>query len=61
MDGLTLTPLVATVIFVLSCLSGYRYRSVWKREGPRWKLWLYGLLTALGLGVLGFVPLQLAG
>jgi hypothetical protein len=56
----TLTPALATVIFVIACLSGYRYRHVWKAEGPRWQLWLFGAVAALCLGVLGFVPMQTA-
>ncbi|MDA7430815.1 hypothetical protein PGB28_20330 [Primorskyibacter aestuariivivens] len=58
MEDMTLTSAVATVVFVLSCLGGYRYRRVWKAEGPRWQLWLYGALTAAGLLTLGFVPLD---
>lgn len=61
MTDFVLTPATATVIFVLSCLCGYRYRRVWKAEGPRWQLWLFGGLTALGLAVLGFLPLQVQG
>ncbi|WP_420569016.1 hypothetical protein [Thalassovita sp.] len=57
MPELTLTPLIATVIFVIACLCGYQYRRVWKAEGPRWQLWLFGLLAASGLLILGFVPL----
>jgi hypothetical protein len=59
--GITLPPIIATVLFVLACLSGYQYRRVWKTEGPRWQLWLYGLFTAIALLVLGFVPLSTAG
>lgn len=55
---MTLTPLTATIIFLLACLCGHRYRKVWKAEGPRWQLWLYGLLAATGLLVLGFIPLN---
>ncbi len=54
---MTLTPLTATLIFVAACLSGHRYRKVWKAEGPSWQLWLFGLLTAAGFLVLGFIPL----
>lgn len=57
MTGLTLTPLWATMIFVLACLAGYQYRRVWKAEGPRWQLWLSGIVAASGLLILGFVPL----
>nr|WP_106609311.1 hypothetical protein [Shimia abyssi] len=57
MPDLTLTPLIATTIFVAACLMGYQYRRVWKSEGPRWQLWIYGVLAASGLLVLGFIPL----
>lgn len=57
MEDLTLTPFVATIIFVLSCLFGHSYRRVWKAEGPRWQLWIYGVSAAGGLMILGFVPL----
>ncbi|NQZ73828.1 MAG: hypothetical protein HRT60_12255 [Dinoroseobacter sp.] len=53
-----LTPAIATVIFVLACLSGYQYRRVWKAEGPRWQLWVFGIFTAAALLFLGFVPLE---
>lgn len=55
-----LTPLIATTIFVLSCLTGYQYRRVWKTEGPTWQLWIYGVLTAAGFLTLGFLPLTTA-
>ncbi len=58
MTDLTLTPVLATAIFTLSCLAGYRYRGVWKAEGPRWQLWLFGTLTAAGLLTLALVPLE---
>ncbi|MEX0284798.1 MAG: hypothetical protein AB3N23_09320 [Paracoccaceae bacterium] len=49
------------MVFVMACLAGHRYRRVWKAEGPRWQLWLYGLLTASGLILLALVPLNLSG
>lgn len=61
MTGFELTPVLATTIFVLACLSGYQYRRVWKAEGPRWQLWVFGLLAAAGLLILGFVPLSEGG
>lgn len=54
---LALTPVTATLIFVLGCLAGYQYRRTWKAEGPRWKLWLYGVVAAAALLTLGFVPM----
>ncbi len=55
---LTLTPLMATVLIFLAVLAGNRYRRIWKTEGPRWQLWLFGLLAACALLMLAFVPMQ---
>lgn len=52
-----LPPILATIIFVIACIAGYGYRRVWKAEGPRWKLWVYGLIAAACLLTLAFVPL----
>lgn len=56
-----LTPLTATLLFVLACLAGYAYRRTWKAEGPRWKLWLFGMVAAAALLILGFVPMAEQG
>lgn len=57
-DGdISLVPLSATLIFVVAVVAGHRYRQVWKTEGPRWQLWVYGVLAAACLCVLAFVPL----
>jgi len=56
---MVLTPVVATLIFVLTCLAGHNFRRVWKANGPLWRLWTSGLAAACGLLVLGFVPLAL--
>ncbi|WP_323765247.1 hypothetical protein [Marinovum sp.] len=58
MTDFTLTPALATALFVIACLAGMRYRSVWKAEGPRSRLWLYGVIAAATLLVLGFVPMR---
>ncbi|WP_226552275.1 hypothetical protein [Celeribacter naphthalenivorans] len=55
---LALSPLMATSLFVIACLAGYRYRSVWKAEGPRGQLWIFGLIAAVILLVLGLVPIK---
>ncbi|MEL6584823.1 MAG: hypothetical protein AAFQ36_13410 [Pseudomonadota bacterium] len=55
-DTLTLTPMLATVIFVAAVIAGYRYRRVWKAEGPRWQLWFFGVVAALCLATVAFVP-----
>ncbi|WP_417743714.1 hypothetical protein [Salipiger sp.] len=57
MPELMLTPVSATVLFVIACLAGYRYRAVWKAEGPAWQLWLFGIVAAGCLLTLGFVPM----
>lgn len=61
LSDITLTPLLATLVFCAACIAGYRYRRVWKQEGPRGAYWLYGLIAAAGLLVLGFVPIEVAG
>ncbi|MBY6003043.1 hypothetical protein KUV62_03940 [Salipiger bermudensis] len=58
MPELTLTPASATVLFVIACLAGYRYRTVWKTEGPRWQLWLFGTVAAVLLLALGLLPMS---
>ncbi len=59
LGSLTLSPALATLIFCLTCLAGYRYRRVWKTEGPRVQYWIFGLLAATGLLTLGFIPIEL--
>lgn len=56
MPDIFLTPLTATLLFVLACLSGYQYRRVWVKEGPRWKLWLFGLVAGVCLALVAFIP-----
>ncbi|MEL6643764.1 MAG: hypothetical protein AAFQ79_07510 [Pseudomonadota bacterium] len=57
LSGLILTPPVAVTIFVVACIAGYKFRRIWKDEGPQWQLWLWGGLAAAGLLTLGFTPL----
>nr|WP_211201620.1 hypothetical protein [Rhodobacter sp. NTK016B] len=47
----------AVTIFVVACFCGFQFRRVWKAEGPRWQLWLWGVLAATGLLTVGFIPL----
>ncbi|MEM6667076.1 MAG: hypothetical protein AAF638_11805 [Pseudomonadota bacterium] len=58
LSDLTLSPLWATLIFCVTCFAGFRYRRVWKDEGPRQHYWAFGLVAATGLLVLGFVPIE---
>jgi len=55
---MTLTSLTATLLFVLACLSGYQYRRVWVKEGPRWQLWLFGVLAGVCLALVAFIPVS---
>ena len=61
MMDITLSPLVATLIFSVACLAGYQYRRVWKTEGPRYQYWVFGIIAAAGLIILGFVPIEVPG
>ncbi|MBO6918082.1 MAG: hypothetical protein JJ858_06605 [Rhizobiaceae bacterium] len=54
----SLTPLVATIIFVIACLAGYQYRRVFKAEGPTYQLWIFGIIAASSLLILGFIPIK---
>ncbi|MEM8791344.1 MAG: hypothetical protein AAGE80_06985 [Pseudomonadota bacterium] len=56
-ENLELTPAIATAIFVVGVVSGYRYRIVWKTAGPAWQAWLYGTVAAACILVLAFTPL----
>ena len=53
---LSLSPLMATALFVLAALAGINYRRIWKAAGPRWQLWLFGSIAAACLLTVGFVP-----
>lgn len=55
---MSLSAPLATALFVVACLAGYRYRSLWKRDGPRAALWLAGLVAAGCLLVLALVPIR---
>ena len=55
---ITLTPALATGLFVVAVLAGYRYRRTWKAEGPRWQLWVFGVIAALCLLTVGFLPIR---
>ncbi|MEM9583980.1 MAG: hypothetical protein AAGA08_12765 [Pseudomonadota bacterium] len=61
LSDLSLSPALATAIFCVTCLAGYRYRRVWKSEGPRHQYWLFGLIAAIGLLTLGFIPIEVPG
>ncbi|MEP1932776.1 MAG: hypothetical protein ABJJ37_15995 [Roseibium sp.] len=56
MEDIVLTSFAATTLFVLACFAGYQYRRTWVQEGPRWQLWLYGLLAGVCLALVAFIP-----
>lgn len=53
----SLTPYAATLIFVAAVIAGVNFRRVWKAEGPVWQLWAFGVIAAVCLVTVGFVPL----
>jgi hypothetical protein len=55
---IVLSPLFATVMFIGACLAGHSYRRVWKADGPRWQLWVFGLTAALLFGLVAFLPVR---
>lgn len=55
---MSLTPFLATMIFVLGVLAGTQYRKNWKLEGPAWKSWVFGSVAALCLIIVAFVPMH---
>ncbi|MEM1052731.1 MAG: hypothetical protein AAGI28_11615 [Pseudomonadota bacterium] len=54
----SLPPVVALVIFVTGVVAGYQYRRVWKAEGPRTQLWIYGTIASVCLLMVGLIPLE---
>ncbi|WP_341366222.1 hypothetical protein [Yoonia sp. BS5-3] len=60
-SSITLSPVLATLIFCVTCIAGFRYRRVWKTEGPRYQYWVFGITAAAGLLVLGFIPIAVPG
>ncbi|QDY71292.1 hypothetical protein [Qingshengfaniella alkalisoli] len=57
MPDFMLSSLTATIIFVAGCLAGMQYRRVWKAEGPRWQLWVFGIVAGAAFLTVGFIPL----
>lgn len=57
-DLATLSPLQATLLFVVAVIAGYRYRRVWKTEGPAWQAWVFGLIAAVCLLSVAFLPVK---
>ncbi|MEL7213013.1 MAG: hypothetical protein AAGK92_10155 [Pseudomonadota bacterium] len=59
-DGLVLTPLTATVLFVVLVFCGRGFRQNWKAQEEGWVLrgWLYAIPVLVSFSVLAFVPLQ---
>ncbi|MEM7663743.1 MAG: hypothetical protein AAF292_15990 [Pseudomonadota bacterium] len=56
--NIQLSPMVATILFVIAVVAGYRYRANWKSEGPAWKAWLFGSIACVCLLTVGLVPLR---
>ncbi|MEM9898785.1 MAG: hypothetical protein AAF742_05350 [Pseudomonadota bacterium] len=56
--NITLSPTLALILFVVGVLAGYKYRRVWKAEGPRAQLWVFGIIAAGCLLAVGLIPLD---
>ncbi|MBE91254.1 MAG: hypothetical protein CMM76_17650 [Rhodospirillaceae bacterium] len=50
---------LALFIFCIGCLAGTQFRRVWKANGPPEKLWAFGLVAAISLLIVGFIPISL--
>ena len=59
MSQLYLTPPVAALIFLGVVICGHNFRQLWKQQPLGWqkRAWLFGVPAAIGLLVLGFMPL----
>ncbi|MEO0882138.1 MAG: hypothetical protein AAFY34_05355 [Pseudomonadota bacterium] len=55
---LHLSPLAATILFVIAVFAGYRYRANWKQEGPAWKAWMFGSIACVCFLTVGLVPVR---
>ncbi|MEM7194226.1 MAG: hypothetical protein AAF402_04695 [Pseudomonadota bacterium] len=55
---MTISPQLGVLLVFLTAASGHLYRKTWKNNGSRLFLWVYGLIAAISILVLGFVPLQ---
>lgn len=55
-----LTPVTATLLFIVAVTSGHMFRRNWKTESAHWhlKAWIYGCTSGLALLALGFIPLR---
>ena len=56
----SLPPMIALVIFVIGVVAGVQYRRVWKAEGPRAQLWIFGVRASGCLLTVALIPLKLS-
>ena len=56
----SLPPVIALVIFVIGVVAGVQYRRVWKAEGSRTQLWIFGVVASVCLLTVALVPLKLS-
>lgn len=59
-DTLVLTPLTASLLFLVLVLSGRAFRQNWKAQGDGWtfRAWLYGVPAGVSFLALAFIPLE---
>ena len=55
---MTLTPLTATLLFLVLVICGRQFRETWKAQRDGWaaRAWVYGLPAAASFFALAFLP-----
>ena len=49
---------LALFIFFIACISGVQFKRLWKNNGPVWQLWFFGTSSAIGLLLVGLMPIH---
>ncbi|WP_116131880.1 hypothetical protein [Tropicimonas sp. IMCC34043] len=59
-QDMSLTPLTATLLFLVLVFAGRGFRQAWKAQAPGWKAraWVYGAAAAAAFVALAGLPLH---